>query len=96
MNESTGNLGTWNPGRRFRALRRKHRLTQAALAKKAGVHRNTVSNTERNPDQVRLALLRKQAAVLGVPVWQILKPKKLSQANVQRAESAVNRSHLLT
>lgn len=85
----------WNPGRRFKSLRKRRRLTQAALAKKAGVHRNTVSNTERNPGQVRLELLMKQAAILGRPVWQILKPKKLSHANVQQAESAVNRSHLL-
>lgn len=83
-------MSQWNPGRRFRALRKRRRLTQAALGKKAGVHRNTVSNTERNPDQVKLELLRKQAAVLGVPLWLILRPKKVSHANMQNADSTFN------
>jgi len=65
-------------------------MTQALLAEKAGVHRNTVSNTERNPEKVKLELLMKQAAILGKPVWQILRPKKVSHANVQDAESAFN------
>jgi len=80
----------WNTGRRFRALRKRRALTQAALAKKAGVHRNTVSNTERNPEQVKLELLCKQAAVLGKPIWQILRPKKLSHVNVQNRDSSFN------
>jgi len=86
----------WNPGLRFKALRKKQRMTQTALAKKAGVHRNTVSNTERNPDQVRLELLRKQASVLGKPIWQILRPKKSSHTNVQNADSAFNSSLTLS
>jgi transcriptional regulator with XRE-family HTH domain len=86
----------WNPGSRFKALRRKQRLTQSSLAKKAGVHRNTVSNTERNPGQVRLELLRKQASVLGKPLWQILRPKKVSQANVQNSDSALIRQKTLS
>jgi transcriptional regulator with XRE-family HTH domain len=80
----------WNPGMRFKSLRRKQRLSQAALAQKAGVHRNTVSNTERNPEQVKLELLCKQAAVLGIPIWQILRPKKLSHLNVQNADFSFN------
>jgi transcriptional regulator with XRE-family HTH domain len=80
----------WNPGLRFKALRKRQRMTQVALATKAGVHRNTVSNTERNPDQVKLELLCKQAAVLGKPIWQILRPKKVSHVNVQNADSSFN------
>ena len=79
-------------GLRFRHLRERKCLTQAALAKRAGVHRNTVINTEHNPDQVRLELLTRQAAVLGQPLWRILREKKDAHANVHRPDSPSLRS----
>jgi transcriptional regulator with XRE-family HTH domain len=57
----------------LRALRLKDNLSQAELAQKMGVHRNTVWKMEREPERASLELLGKAAAAYGVDTWKILR-----------------------
>jgi transcriptional regulator with XRE-family HTH domain len=65
----TGNADRWTAfvdGQRLRELRRKQALSQAELAKLAGVSVHTVSKLERQPDSCcRSRTLARLAAALG-------------------------------
>jgi len=53
-------------GRRVRDLRLQHALTQAELAERAGISRNTLIELEQDSRPARPATVRKVAAALGV------------------------------
>ncbi len=46
-------------------VRQKHRLTQAALARKAGMKQSQIARLERGQNNVTVATLAKVASVLG-------------------------------
>ncbi|GAA4385918.1 helix-turn-helix domain-containing protein [Tsukamurella soli] len=73
----------WSPygadlGSRVQALRRERGLSQTQLAERAGLHRNQVSNIERNVSSgdrcsdPHLSTLYRLAAALGVPPERLL------------------------
>ncbi len=57
---------------RLRTLRLKKNLTQAALAKKAGVTRGYLARLEMGRHDPPLSRLRKLAKALGVPLAELL------------------------
>ena len=56
----------------LRNLRRKKRMSQAALAAKAGFSREYVARPETGHHDPRLSILAKHAEALGVPVTKLL------------------------
>jgi transcriptional regulator with XRE-family HTH domain len=56
----------------LKRVRTRRKLTQIALAKKAGVHEMTISRLERGDRQPSMALLQRLAKALGVPVTELL------------------------
>ncbi len=63
---------TWHP-ETLRTLRARRRLTQAALAARAGVHRVTIANLERGTRRPGLTMLERLAAALDVKITALLK-----------------------
>jgi transcriptional regulator with XRE-family HTH domain len=59
-------------GVKIRRLRKKHGMTQAALAAKAGVHRIYVAQIEGQTKVPSIATLEKLAKALGVKVGRLL------------------------
>ena len=60
-------------GPQVRAWRRHAGLTQAELARRAGVHRNSINRVERGLASPRAALLAAVARALGIPparLWE--------------------------
>jgi len=55
----------------LKELRGKHLLTQAELAKKAGISRDTLNQVERGRQKPSFLTLRKLAAALGVEPEEI-------------------------
>lgn len=65
-------------GRRVKTLRKAKAMSQAELAKRAGVDQKTVSNIERAggaQKSVRLSAVSNVARALGVSTWQLLIPE---------------------
>lgn len=56
----------------LRNIRKQKRLSQSALAEKAGVHRTTVSRLERRAGPPNWRTLEELAKVLGVPTEAII------------------------
>lgn len=69
-------------GRRIRLLRERRKLTQAQLAKAAGVSQSDVSRAESEPGAVRFASLMKLADALGCTLFEFTGQKSI----VLRAE----------
>ena len=63
---------TWHP-ETLKALRARRRLTQAALAERAGVHQVTVARLETGRRRPGLAVLQKLAKALDVTITDLLK-----------------------
>ncbi len=63
----------WWKGMRLAKIRRRRKLTQAALAAKVGVHEITISRLERGDRQPSMPLLHRLARALKVPVTGLLK-----------------------
>jgi transcriptional regulator with XRE-family HTH domain len=59
-------------GMKVQALRDKRAMTQAALAKKAGLSRGYLARVETGRHEPTLTTLRKLAKALGVPVTALL------------------------
>lgn len=59
-------------GTRLRELREARSLSQEALAERAGVHRNTVSDIERDQASVTVRVLHKLAQGLDVQPHELL------------------------
>ncbi len=59
-------------GTRIRQLRKRANLTQPELAEKIGVHEMTVRRWESGQRSPRIEEIQKLAAVLGVPVTELL------------------------
>lgn len=59
-------------GTRLRELREAHSLSQEALAERAGVHRNTVSDIERDQASATVRVLTKLADALDVQPHELL------------------------
>jgi transcriptional regulator with XRE-family HTH domain len=62
----------WWRGARLQRARRRRSWTQAALARKVGVHVMTISRLERGDRQPSMTLLQRLAKALGVPVTALL------------------------
>jgi len=60
-------------GVRLRELRRKRRLTQAALAVKAGVTREYLARLEAGQHDPPLSRVERLAKALGAPVTELLR-----------------------
>jgi transcriptional regulator with XRE-family HTH domain len=60
-------------GRTIRALRVAKHWSQETLAKKAGVHRNTIYSLERSPAFVNIRAVERVAIALETPLWKLLK-----------------------
>lgn len=66
---------------KVRALRLQKKLSQATLAKRAGVSQATISALEKGEPEVKHATLVQVAAALGVPLREIMKrPTKADAA----------------
>ena len=63
---------TWHP-KTLKALRARRRLTQAALAERAGIHQVTVARLESGARRPGLRTLEKLARALGVDLGALLK-----------------------
>jgi transcriptional regulator with XRE-family HTH domain len=61
-------------GERIARLREQRGLTQAALASKANVFRETLADIERGASQPKLETLLRLAAALRVPVIRLIRP----------------------
>lgn len=57
---------------RLRQIREERKLSQQALARRAGVAQSTVSEIESGKESPRVKVLAKLAAALGVPVSTLL------------------------
>jgi transcriptional regulator with XRE-family HTH domain len=62
-------------GEAISLMRKRHKLSQSELAKRAGVHRNTISQLERGNLNVTLDTIGKIAEALGYQVEYVLKEK---------------------
>jgi transcriptional regulator with XRE-family HTH domain len=56
----------------LKKARHRRKLTQAALAKKVGVHTVTIARLESGARNPSMALLQRLAKALGVPVTALL------------------------
>jgi transcriptional regulator with XRE-family HTH domain len=56
----------------LRSLRKRECITQGQLAKRMGVHRNTVSHMERFPQSITLGLFVEAASALREEPWKLL------------------------
>jgi XRE family transcriptional regulator, regulator of sulfur utilization len=61
-------------GERVARLRDERGLTQAELASKAGVFRETLADIERGASQPKLETLMRLAAALRVPIIRLIQP----------------------
>lgn len=59
-------------GKRLRTLRRAHALTQAELAKKAGLSPTTIIGIERGQHEPQVRTIRKLAEALGIAPERII------------------------
>ena len=59
-------------GKRIKDLRKKMGLTQKALAKKSGVHENTIARLEQGRHTISTPTVKSLAKALSVDVNQIL------------------------
>jgi transcriptional regulator with XRE-family HTH domain len=66
-------MDTVKIGRRLRALREEHLLTQGELGEAAGVSRDQVSRIERDEVDPRFSTIRKLAKALGVDPRELTK-----------------------
>ena len=66
-------MDTVKIGRRLRALREEHLLTQGELGEAAGVSRDQVSRIERDEVDPRFSTIRKLAKGLGVDPRELTK-----------------------
>ena len=66
-------MDTVKIGRRLRALREEHLLTQGELSEAAGVSRDQVSRIERDEVDPRFSTIRKLAKALGVDPRELTK-----------------------
>ncbi len=62
-------------GMRIKKLRERRKLSQEALAARAGIHRVSLANVERGAKQPTLDTLERLARALGVPVARFLSGK---------------------
>lgn len=60
------------PERRIAAIRELKGLSQSQLAAKSGIRQADVSAAERNVDDVKVSIVRKIAAALGLRVTEVL------------------------
>ena len=60
-------------GKKVKELRTKHKMSQAGLAKKIGVHSTYISQIERGIQNVSLNGIERLAKVFGVPTDLLLK-----------------------
>ena len=62
--------------KQIRSLRIKNKLTQEALAEKAGISTKYLQNLESNkPKVASMVTLEKLAKGFGIPLWKLLKFK---------------------
>jgi transcriptional regulator with XRE-family HTH domain len=59
-------------GPRIKALRERRKMSQTALATRAGIHRVSLANIERGAKVPTLATLSRLATALRVPVGRLL------------------------
>lgn len=60
-------------GKVVRSLRRKAKLTQAELFRECGIHPTEISRIERARRNPTWETMKKLAAGLGVPCWQMVR-----------------------
>jgi transcriptional regulator with XRE-family HTH domain len=63
---------TWWRGKVLKRIREKRKLTQAALAKKVGVHQVTIARIETGERNPSMDLLQRLAKALKVKVGRLL------------------------
>src|SRR5665213_3408594 len=78
-------------GRNLSTLRRTRGLTQAVLAKAAGLPRSTIANLESGEGNPSLAVLVKVSAALGAPVDELLASPRARVRHWKASEVAERR-----
>lgn len=63
------------------ATRKRHKLTQAAVASRVGLSQNRISHLEKHPDEISIRQLLSWCSALGLELWL-----------GERASSAASRS----
>lgn len=76
-------------GKRILAERKKRKLTQIDLAKKAGVATSTIQRYEQQERDPNVETLRKIARALGVPLYDLIDSHEPNNNQLARIMSAL-------